>query len=110
MGPIQIFQALAEYGKSEGTKKKVSKSGAYLPWFETDQAPENSSYPDHTFTFWAGKYLDSFPNVWGLHSSRHPKSSSPQKSWEDMQIISAVFAGSGRREGFGKMRIIYLIL
>jgi len=31
MEPIQIFQALAEYGKSEGTKKKVSKSGAICP-------------------------------------------------------------------------------
>jgi hypothetical protein len=30
------------------------------------------------------------------------KLSSPPRAWEDMKIISAVFAGSVIREGFGK--------
>jgi len=44
--------------------------------------------------------LASF-NLW------HPKSSSPQMPWEDMQIISAIFARSVISEGFGKIAAIF---
>jgi hypothetical protein len=40
-----MFQALAEYEQSEGTKKKVSKSGAYLPLFETIFGPKGPRLP-----------------------------------------------------------------
>jgi hypothetical protein len=41
--------------------------------------------------------------MFGAFSPRHPKSSSPQKPWEDMKNIYAVFAGSVIREGSGKL-------
>jgi len=41
--------------------------------------------------------------MFAAFSPWHPKYSSPQKPWKDMKIISAPFAGSVIREGFGKL-------
>ncbi len=44
-------------------------------------------------------------------NSQNLKSSSPQRSSEDMHIIYDVFAGSVIREGFGKLsgKLMYLL-
>jgi hypothetical protein len=53
---------------------------------------------------------NTFPSstMFGVFSPRHPKSSSSQKPWEDIWVISAVFAGSVIREGFGKLSAMSL--
>jgi hypothetical protein len=54
----------------------------------------------------AKEFLSFTPGVLASSFRRHLKSSSPQMPGQDMEIISAVFAGSVIREGFGKILAI----